>query len=249
LTAYSDRVTSVAYSPDGRTLAASFRFSCTLWDTIRYGEGRRIDMAFPIASIAFGPRSDTIILGNRLGGAECWDVFRGERVSTIPGEEYRVCCLQLSPDRNGLAVGGEKSVMVWDFRRGKKRFEADEPWVVGVAFSPDGKTLATAGKTGLRFRDAETGEPIRAPVPSAACRSLAYSPDGRLLATGDWDGKVVVWDLGTGTERWHAWLRGPWRFRPVPVLCGVAGIGFLVLVWLSAARGASPRSAGAADRG
>ncbi len=229
-------VTSVAFSPDGRTLAGCFRSHCTLWDAAPYGEGRRMDTASSITSIAFRPRSDTIILGNEPGGAECWDVSRGERVSTVPGEEYRVCSLQLSPDGHGLAMGGEKSVMVWDFRRGKERFEADEPWVVGVTFSPDGKTLATTGKNGLRFRDAETGEPVHAPVPSVACRSLAYSPDGRLLATGDWDGKVAVWDLGTGTERWHTWLSGPWRFLPVPVLWGAAGMGLLALGWPSGTR-------------
>ena len=68
-----------------------------------------------------------------------------------------------------------------------------------VAYSPDGKTVATAhGDTVSRW-DASTGEPAgQALVHSGAVASIAFSRDGRLLATGTFDKSVRIWDMASG---------------------------------------------------
>jgi WD40 repeat protein/Flp pilus assembly protein TadD len=68
-----------------------------------------------------------------------------------------------------------------------------------VAFSPDGKTIATAGWDGARLWDAATLRPIGTPLPHphpSPVEAVAFSPDGKTIATAGWDG-ARLWDAAT----------------------------------------------------
>jgi WD40 repeat protein/serine/threonine protein kinase len=84
-------------------------------------------------------------------------------------------------------------------------FAGHSNWVMGMAFSPDGKQVASASATlqgllgEIKVWDRATGQ-VRHTLLGHAFPVVvvAFSPDGKRLASAGWDGKVKVWDLATG---------------------------------------------------
>jgi WD40 repeat protein len=113
------------------------------------------------------------------------------------GEQPR--CLAFSPD--GLLAAGCRSgqVCLWDVsKREQVRWPDSQDHhrgeVMGVAFSPDGRTLLSGGADGSgRFWDVATGLPLGPPLPHPApVLSVAFG-DGRVVLTGCQDGHAYCW--------------------------------------------------------
>jgi WD40 repeat protein len=90
------------------------------------------------------------------------------------------------------AVAGGVARHVWRQRE----------WVRGVAFSPDGRALATASQDGdVRVYEVASGAMHVIGKHDAGVGAVAWSPDGRLLAAGGADGELAVWDVAGGAAR------------------------------------------------
>jgi WD40 repeat protein len=120
-----------------------------------------------------------------------------------------------SPDGKRLATGGATDILeVWDVNTGKLMLALSDPdWNIlvprsptkktngwGIAWSPDGKRLATGSYVGTaKVWDAANGKELLTlgrnsyPIPS-----VAWSPDGRRLATASGDKTAKVWEIGIG---------------------------------------------------
>jgi WD40 repeat protein len=74
--------------------------------------------------------------------------------------------------------------------------------IAGVAFSPDGKTLATANTSGaIQLWDAATGAAAGTLADLQTVVGVAFSPDGKTLASATWDAGVTLWDVPTAQVR------------------------------------------------
>ena len=220
-------VTSVVYSPDGRTIAngSSNEMVC-LWDastgqlktTLTPGkvEGGR----YNTKSVAYSPDGSTLAIGVGNGTVRLWDVATKEYKSalTVDNMGGLVSPIAYSPDGTTLAARGfavldtDPPMGLWDPITGelKTTLTGYTPHgVYSMAYSPNGKIIAT---TTFRSRkdswvdlwDARTGQ-LKTTLTTGNVErskynnvSVVYSPDGTTIASGTGQGIVLLWDVPTG---------------------------------------------------
>jgi WD40 repeat protein len=132
--------------------------------------------------------------------------------STRLRQPDQVTSLSFAPDGKTLAVGcDDHTIRLWDVATGKAvgTLQGTGHYNYHVAFSPDGKILASEDKVGgttvIRLWDVASRQQIDQFVVGHEdwVNALAFSPDGKLLATGagsEVDGTIRLWDLAKGTE-------------------------------------------------
>ena len=151
----------------------------------------------------------------------------GDSVGAITGA--RSHAVAISPDGTQAVIAGFKVTAMYDLKTQNQQWQIDTssiykhpPTVKALAFSPDGKLLATYGSGGrISIRNAETGEEIRrfegwvhipAGLVSFSDDDIAFSPDGKLFAAGSFGkggegskpGELRVWDAEKG-KLLHVW--------------------------------------------
>lgn len=150
----SDLIESVAFSPDGGTLASGSRDgSVSLWD-VKTGRLRSRHRAHPraVVFIGFVSGGERVVTGGMDGTARAWDMTGGKELAVVKAGEDSGRCWAISPDGGTLASGGflGGAVMLWDAGMGRllHTLKGHGQTVEAVAFSPDGKTLASAENEG-----------------------------------------------------------------------------------------------------
>jgi WD40 repeat protein len=147
---HGNTIYDLAISPEGRTLATASRDgTAKLWNAAS-GELRAILKGHKgrVARLAFSLDGRTLATGSDDKTARLWDVVTGQLKATLQ-HRGTVWSMDFSPDGKlfATAADNDHSVKVWDVATGKLLYELKDARYP-VAFSPDGRTLATGGQKG-----------------------------------------------------------------------------------------------------
>jgi WD40 repeat protein len=227
---YAGDISSMAFSSDGKTLATGGQDkSVRLWDVVNHRElGLPLTgHTAAVNSVAFSPDNKTLAsvsFDNDNGSVRLWDTAsHQQRVVYLadPLQPFELGNVAFSPDGKTLAIGG----MGFRAPTGDRRLEGSEgffgsiwlwdvanqheiaPALTGhtdvvnsVAFSPDGKTLASGSSDStVRLWDVASHRQVGTPLigHTHPVNSVAFSPDGKTLATGSDDNTVRLWDVAS----------------------------------------------------
>jgi eukaryotic-like serine/threonine-protein kinase len=215
-------VYTMAFSPDGRILAAGYGWTHNaihLWDV---ATGRPLGTLEghqgPPFKLVFSPDGQTLYSASSDQSLGIWDLGQRKQIRRLQGHTDGVTGLVLSPDgRTLVSCAQDGSVRVWDLRA-KARPPAERTLPVrtgpyGVVFGADHHLITASPTDSVTVWDVLAAkESERIPALGINNQSVAVSLNKGLLAVGTLDGKVKIWHLQ------RRCLLGQWQAHRFPII-------------------------------
>ncbi|OGN72249.1 MAG: hypothetical protein A2X25_00880 [Chloroflexi bacterium GWB2_49_20] len=225
-------VSSLAFTPDGRTLAAGLGSGVvTLLDLASGRELQTLSAYRPISDsfdalmvldLAFSPDGNKLALSTAYGSIRIWDLIKGD-ARALPRAKLtpELSRLALSPDGKTLAyiIDNNRAVYLWemDSQEGQKYPLQSGEKIISLAFNPDGHSLALGlADNTIQLWDMQSHQSLGVPLNGhrGEVINLVFNPDGHRLASLDWEHTSLLWDLHaderllTTTDNNSDWVTG-----------------------------------------
>ena len=197
-------VLSIAWSPDGETLAVAAGEYIHLYEAGTFEERHTLSAGVWSPGLAFSPDSHLLAAVGRDGTVKLWDVASGEAIYAIPAHKKGANAVAFSPNGELLAsAGNDGMVRLWETATGRPRGEmiGGAHAIPALAFTSDGLDLAIANGNVIRFRQVDSGRFSQTLRGESSFYSLVIAPDGQTLASGDSENTVWLWTIPDGEIR------------------------------------------------
>ncbi len=196
-------VHSLAYSPDGKLLAAGFEDNAGTVDLFPLGTDkppRLFRLGDAVFSVAFSPNGKLLAAGDEAGGITVWNLADPRAAPRHLSGDDAAQDLAFSPGGKLLACAcGGAGIRLWPMQGAESAGKTlgRGPYAYGVAFSHDGRMLASSGLDGyVRLWDLATLRQEAPPLLASwkdAVYAVAFSPVTDTLASGSGDGQLLLW--------------------------------------------------------
>ncbi len=223
-----DAVNAIAFSPDGKLLAAvSANGEIRLWQMSGYPQTGQLLLSWQghggsVQAVAFSPDGGTLVTGSNDQTVKLWEVQTGRCLLTLSEHREWVWSVVFSPDGKLLASGSsDRTVRIWEVSTGRclKILQDYTNSIRAVTLSHDGRYLATGGgDLTIKIWDvsqldsAEFGQALMTLYGhSGWIQALAFSPDSSKLASSGEDGTIRLWEMPGGEglkvlQSQHEWV-------------------------------------------
>jgi WD40 repeat protein len=203
------RITTAAVSPDGRIIAAGSHRAICFWDLGPDLVDGEVGVHEEVACLEFSPDGSLLACATQRSGKLLLFSTRDRKpLLGIDADPKAARVVAFTPDGQIVATGcANGSVKLWEVGSGvlRHRFDCHTSEVVDVAFSPDGRLLASIGLVGhaAKVWTVATGQeyvtlPGHEATDPVEGKAVAFSPDGRTLEITRYSRHSAAW----GTERW-----------------------------------------------
>jgi len=213
-----EAVWAVAFSPDGKTLAAgSNDGEVRLWNTNTWKEYRTLkpssDQHLPAGSrnstlsLAFSNSGKTLATGNSDGTVRLWNTNDYSKSTLLIGHLDGVLSIVFRGDDQLVTGSADGSVKLWNTLERKELImrKGHSGQVLSVALSPDGKTIVTGSADKyVKLWDVDGGSKESwKSFPSTVISSVAFSGDGELITGVRDEGEHVTGGRADAVKLWH----------------------------------------------
>jgi len=202
------RMWSATFSPDGKQLVTTDDQNAQVWDAQTYRLLFTLRHGDTVYQAVYSNSGARIITAGGDGTVRIWDAANGAlaRELTHDGKRLRYGAVAALPDGKRVAaidISGEVA-HVWDTATGALLAELpnDARGFFSLAFSADGRWLATSGGNDVRVFDVRTWAQVRT-ISGPGIHDLSWDPSGPRLLTGSTSGDASIWTIPSGARIRH----------------------------------------------